>query len=428
MSSLSVYYKADLVGKLAFIEADQTFGFVYDEGWKQKGFAISPHIPFDKTANSGTIKKFLDNLLPEGKGLEVFSLFFQITKHNTMAITREIGNETSGALSFFDRELSSVETTTRPILREELTARIRVEDPIQLIIWDGRPRLSVAGVQDKLPIIYDDGAYSFGEGKLASTHILKFETNRQRHLVLNEYICMTLAKHIGLDVADVAIERFEKKPALLVTRFDRKRVSENEIERLHVIDGCQALDLAPTHKYERNYGSGRDVRHIREGVSLKKLYDFSTICDNPIKTRLGILQWNLYNLLISNADAHGKNISFFASRKGYMLAPAYDLVCIAMYPEFEQELSMAYGDEFSLDIRAYQIAEMCEVCDLSRRLVAKELKTMSTKLLEAIEISDFKDITMDKKEIAFVEKLLSHVKERAVKYREVADEVVGVKL
>jgi serine/threonine-protein kinase HipA len=427
-NSLNVYFKDKLVGKLELKENSQNFTFNYTDSWKRDGFAISPHIGFDTVASSGTIKKFLDNLLPEGKGLEVFTLFFHITKNNTLALTREIGNETSGALSFFEDEIKQVQTSIRAIDKRELTNRIKIEDPIQLIIWDGRPRLSVAGVQNKLPIIYHEGAYSFGEGKLASTHILKFETDRQRHLVINEYICMKLAKLVNLDVAEVELQRFDEKPALLVKRFDRVRISDSEVQRVHIIDGCQALDLAPTHKYERNFGSGRDVKHIREGVSFKKLFDFSNSCKNPIKTKLSMLRWAFFNLIISNSDAHGKNISFFADPSGYHLTPYYDLVSIAMYPEFEQELSMAYGDDFSIDIRAYQIALMCQECEINQRLASKELKNMAVLLKEAVQSIDVVDVIINKDEQKFADKLLKIVLQRAEKYEDIAGEIVNIEL
>ncbi len=426
-NTLNIYYKELLVGSLRLDDQSQIFSFEYTQEWKKEGFEISPHIRFDTPTASGTIKKFLDNLLPEGKGLEVFSLFFQITKNNTLALTREIGNETSGALSFFEHKVEQVETTIRPIDLHELTNRIKIEDPIQLIIWDGKPRLSVAGVQNKLPIIYHQGTYSFGEGKLASTHILKFETYRQRHLVLNEYLCMTLAKHIGLEVAEVEIKRFDTKPALLVKRFDRKRISEEEIKRLHIIDGCQSLDLAPTHKYERNFGSAKNVQDIREGVSFKKLFDFSNQCKNPLKTKLSILQWAFYNLIISNSDAHGKNISFFVDRSGYTLTPYYDLVSIAMYPEFEQDLSMAFGDDFSVEVKAYQIVTMCQQCNINKRLAAKELKTLSNKIITAIEKLDIVHLTRDKKEQDFAQKLLKHILKRAQNFATITDEILTIK-
>lgn len=76
-----------------------------------------------------------------------------------------------------------------------------------------------------------------------------------------------------------------------------------------MIDGCLALNVSPDYKYERNFRSQRDGAHIRDGV--------------------------LFNALIFNYDAHGKNISFFLGSRGLTLAPFYDLANIKMYPEFE---------------------------------------------------------------------------------------------
>ncbi len=416
VTKLNLFYKEEKVGILQLEPKTQEFAFAYTHKWKENGFEISPHIPFDKVASSSSIKNFLDNLLPEGRALDVFSLFFQITKNNTFAITREIGNETSGALTFFDDRVNKIATTQRPVKTIELSDRIKTEDQVRLIIWDGKPRLSVAGVQDKLPIIYYNGNYSFGEGKLASTHILKFETNRQRHLIINEYICMKLARSIGLDSAEVEIKHFENKPALLVTRFDRVRISDDEIKRIHIIDGCQALDLPPTHKYERNMGTGKRVRDIRDGVSLQKLFEFSNQCENPIKTKLQILQWAFFNLLISNSDAHGKNISFFAKKSGYSLTPFYDMVCIAMYPEFEQELSMGYGENFSTNITKESIKEMCEVCNINQRLAFKELKNLAKKLTKALKEQNFIDQANSDEEKKFVEDMIEFLKNRVEKY------------
>ncbi len=128
---------------------------------------------------------------------------------------------------------------------------------------------------------------------------------------------MQLARECGIQVPNIQLKRYGKYPALLVERFDRKLTENNEVLRRHVIDGCQALNLPPEYKYERNYGSGRDVKHIRDGVSLAKLFNFANRCINPVETKAKILDWVLFNLLIFNYDAHGKNISFFIVKAVY---------------------------------------------------------------------------------------------------------------
>jgi hypothetical protein len=84
-----------------------------------------------------------------------------------------------------------------------------------------------------------------------------------------------------------------------------------------------------------------------------------------------------------------------------------------MYPEFEQELSMAYGDEFSNEISQDDIKKFCQTCDIAYRLADKELKTTAISLLNSIQSLDFSDIAIDKKEQRFIQNLLSFIKKRA---------------
>lgn len=72
----------------------------------------------------------------------------------------------------------------------------------------------------------------FGEGVLASTHILKFGRRPDMHMMINEFICMKLARLLKLPVAEVSLERFGE-PVLVVDRFDRRWNGERD-ERLHL--------------------------------------------------------------------------------------------------------------------------------------------------------------------------------------------------
>lgn len=47
--------------------------------------------------------------------------------------------------------------------------------------------------------------------------------------------------------------------------------------------------------------------------------------------RLALFRWAVFNILIGNADAHLKNVSFFSRPTGYALAPFYDLVSTVGY-------------------------------------------------------------------------------------------------
>lgn len=46
---------------------------------------------------------------------------------------------------------------------------------------------------------------------------------------------------------------------------------------------------------------------------------------------MGLYRWLVFNLLVGNGDNHLKNISFRVDADGVRLAPAYDLLCTAVY-------------------------------------------------------------------------------------------------
>jgi len=383
---LSVYAGQAPIASLSLI--DDQLHWQYHETWQQSGYAVSPHLPLQGDCSPLNVQRFLRNLLPEGNGLDELVSSYHLSKYNTFGLVRALGLDTPGALVFLPpAQTYPVNAAFRMIGHDELEQRLKTRDSTGLIIWDGKPRLSVAGVQDKINVLLNpDGQPGFGDGLLCSTHLLKFEKQSTSHLVLNEFVSMQLAKSCGIPVAPVQLKRYGPYPALLVERFDRQQVSMTMVKRRHIIDGCQALNVSPEYKYERNFGSGRDVAHIREGASLIKLFDFANQCANPAQTKQGILDWVLFNILIFNYDAHGKNISFFVGPNGLVLTPFYDLVNIKMYPDFEHEMAMGLGDEFDGQIvHAYQLADFADSCHLPRVLVARRLDYLIKKLQTALD-------------------------------------------
>ena len=71
--------------------------------------------------------------------------------------------------------------------------------------------------------------------------------------------------------------------------FANDASSLDTVKRLHIIDGCQMLDLPSAYKYERNFGSGPDVENIREGASFPKLFETANLCEVPATAKLNFL-------------------------------------------------------------------------------------------------------------------------------------------
>ncbi len=349
---LSVYDGPDLVGTVHYDALEDSFSFAYDEAWRTaaRGYPLSPAIPFDQPAGSASIRRFIENLLPEGRALDIASVYGQVSKNNVYGLIRQLGGETAGALSFHaDAPPQPVAPRLREISADELNQRIREREQVPFSVWDGRVRLSIAGHQDKLAVFMDgDRMYLADGAAVASTHIVKPESAHDSAscMVANEHFCMTLAGRLGLPVAPVSIRRIPS-PILLVTRFDRLK-ENGGVRRLHIVDACQALDLPVSYKYERNFGATKDVAAIRDGISFERFFSLrDKTVDRAVAQRI-MLQWATFQFLIGNSDAHGKNFSFFCTRTGLTPAPFYDLVSVVQYDRFMHELAMAIGDEFDM--------------------------------------------------------------------------------
>jgi serine/threonine-protein kinase HipA len=428
---LQVFLNRKHVGEITLDGAEDRYGLTYASTWiAEHGFPVSPHVQL-ADCKPESVRRFLANLLPEGKWLEELAVTTHISRANTFGLISAIGTETTGALTFRmgDSSLAPESTSFRPIAVQELTGRIINRREQSISLWDGKPRLSVAGVQDKLPLlIMPDGSMGFGEGELASTHILKFGTSPDMHLVVNEFLCMELARLVKLPVAEATLARIGE-PVLMVKRFDRQWVDSGQVNRLHLIDGCQMLDLPPTYKYERPFGKGGDAAVIRSGVTLPALFAACRLCRVPAAALRNLLNWVLFQLLIGNSDAHGKNISFFVGPGGIDLAPAYDLVCLDMYGDtYDRDLAMAIGTSFKPDdIMTYQLAEMCEECKLPQRQVARSLTMLCQNLLGQLDHL-VRSVPLTDDEISFKAVLVDKIRVNTGNYLEYARELPRVVL
>lgn len=442
--SLTLWADGRKVATLGCEATNDVWSLAYDHDWVStpEAFPLSPTLSLEPPAAgyaSGAVKRFVENLLPEGRALDITATTYRVSKTNIFALIHALGAETTGAFRFWrsgEVPPSTVAAPPRHVTREELHQRLSGRDAIPLAVWDGKVRMSIAGVQDKLMVYLDrplneGGRMFLVEPPLASTHILKPQPTRAAtpHLVVNEHFCMSLAKRMGLPAADVGIYR-TPRPVLVVSRFDRVVLQQSDgpfIRRLHIIDACQAADLPAIYKYERNFGSGEHVRNIREGVGFEVLFARVEQTINKAASRLTLLRWALFQYLIGNSDAHGKNFSFFVRRQGLEPAPWYDLVSVVQYPGLDHDMAMAYGDAFSLDeVKAFQLTDFAKRCGIDRRLMKREAARLS-KLAAAHAASQALVDDYEGEERVFAVKLRDYVLGQAARLTALANEAVQLK-
>jgi len=298
---------------------------------------LSWSMPLTRTRYpQGTVKPFLDGLLPEGNARLVIAADHGLLADDTFGLLSALGRDSAGALVILaDGETpeESLTVSAPPLTDEEivgLVSRLRVA-PLGV---DAQVRLSLAGVQEKLLLVRrPDGTWARPAGGIPSTHILKPAIAAYPHTVENEAFCMRLAKHLGLPVANVEVEVFQDRKLLVVERYDRLLHADGRVDRVHQEDFCQALRVGPDRKYQ-----------ALGGPSLANVAQVVEVAVGPGALE-ALLRAVVLNVLIGNADAHAKNLSLLHLPDGSMqLAPLYDLVSTLSYPELDPELAMYIDD------------------------------------------------------------------------------------
>jgi serine/threonine-protein kinase HipA len=342
---LYVHYDQQLVGLLAQTAA-RTMQFAYDDAWLRSasGFPISRSLPLDGSFTDSASQHFFANLLPEGNVREQICKSLKISPNNDFELLKAIGGDCAGALTLTgSRSIPSQETipSYEPVTEEQL-ARWSLGTPNVFAAVTGQSeiRLSLAGAQDKLPVHLQGSQIMIPLGNAPSTHILKFASPHYSHLPENETFITLLAKKVGLPVVDFRVRETAKSSITLITRYDRQAEAGQWI-RLHQEDFCQALGIDAARKYEKEGGPSlkqcADI--IREHVAF------------PLVDLQKLMRWSLFNLLVGNADAHGKNLSLLYGKSGSpSLAPFYDLVCTRNYKNLAREMAMSLGGGWNPDL------------------------------------------------------------------------------
>lgn len=199
-------------------------------------------------------------------------------------------------------------------------------------------RLSLAGAQSKVPLVLVDGQLALPIPGQPTTHILKPPIARFPGTTENEAFVMQLAAAVGLDVAPVEARSANGRPFLLVERYDRRRDAEAVVHRIHQEDFCQALGVPPETKYASEGGPNfKDCFELLRRISKQPGTDIIKLLDAAI-----------FNLIVGNADAHGKNFSILYDDQGPRMAPLYDLLSTVAYPDLSPKMAMRIGKRATL--------------------------------------------------------------------------------
>ena len=401
---LSVWLFGQHAGNLE--QVDGRLGFSYTPEWLARTDAVplSQSLPLQlESFDDRATRPFFAGLLPEGDKRRLVAQALHVSRQNDFALLDGIGGECAGAVTLLEPgqtpfagdainasnagNAGSIENAVRWLSRADLVAVLDDMPRRPMLAGEQDMRLSLAGAQDKLPVVarLESGVVQIGLPKfgLPSTHILKPAIPGIEGSVFNEGFCMALARTLKLDVANAIIHRMEdgqQREFLLVERYDRKHAQGDlatlsnpttSSVRLHQEDFCQALGFPPETKYQNE--GGPDL------VQAFELLRRATRPSAPSTLRL--LDFVIFNALVGNHDAHSKNFSLLYMAKGALLAPLYDVLCTAVYPRLTDKMAMEIGSKYKFsEVQARHWEQFSAAAQLSPAQVKKRVLDIAKRL------------------------------------------------
>lgn len=189
--------------------------------------------------------------------------------------------------------------------------------------------VAVPGVQPKLSLtLIKDTMAGDNKGRLTivgalgGNYILKPPSDVYPEIPQNEHLTMRMAATFNINTVKSSLIRLQSGELSYITRrVDRK---ENG-EKIHMLDMFQIIEA--TDKYKSSME--------RVGKAIGQ-YSSNTLWD-----KLNFFELAVFCFLTGNNDMHLKNFSMIQAGADWVLAPAYDLLNVAIVnPDDKEELAL----------------------------------------------------------------------------------------
>lgn len=310
-------------------------------------YCISKNQP-DINIIGDNLPPFLAGLLPEGRRLNALINKIKTSQDDLFSLFAAVGKDCIGDINI-QHEANQLKSPPLKSINfysyfEELI------DPHSKAFDTN----SLAGVQEKISASMI--SFPLNIAKNNKAYILKLNPEDKSNLIQNELYCLDIARQCGFKVAKAKLVRDkDKNPGLLIERFDR----DNDT-KLHQEDACQFLNRYPADKYR---------------ISINQIADsLMTITQAPQLEILNLLSQYAFSYLICNGDLHAKNISLQTLADGAItLTPLYDLICTALYSDFNMALKIDGRDN---NIKRKTLIEFAERYQINSKAMNSSLDTL----------------------------------------------------
>jgi len=340
---LNAWMNGLLVGEWRILR-NNAMEFQYDQNWldnrvARRPLSLSLPLPVENAPLRGpVVENYFDNLLPDSDPIRRrLQSRFHTESQGAFDLLAAIGRDCVGALQLLPSEVvptGITEIQARPLSDAEIEqSLVNTVTPNRLGRADDDDdggdddfRISIAGAQEKTAFLFHEGQWCRPLGATPTTHIFKLPLGlvgaRQadmRTSVENEWLCARLLEQFGIPVPRSEIKVFGNQKVLIVERFDRRYVAEqNYWLRLPQEDFCQVLGKPSSAKYEKDYGPGM--------LEIERVLQVSETPERDVGLflRAQILFW-----MLAATDGHAKNFSIALHPGGrFQLTPIYDVLSV----------------------------------------------------------------------------------------------------
>jgi serine/threonine-protein kinase HipA len=336
--ALNAWMNGILVGEWRVLRNSE-MEFHYAQTWldnrdARRPLSLSLPLPLEgMTLRGSAVANYFDNLLPDSDQIRRrVQSRFHTESQDAFDLLAATGRDCVGAIQLLppgDEPMGVKQTQVVPLTDAEVGQGL-----LQAVTSTGFAgqddeddfRISIAGAQEKTAFTWHQGRWCRPRGSTPTTHIFKLPLGlvgaRQadmRTSVENEWLCSQLLTQFGIPVPKSEVHVFGEQKVLVVERFDRRYVPEQDYWlRIPQEDFCQVSGAPSTAKYERDGGPG--MKAIAQWLQAAE----NSEADLDIFMRTQILFW-----MLAATDGHAKNFSITLQSGGrFRLTPIYDVLSV----------------------------------------------------------------------------------------------------
>lgn len=256
----------------------------------------------------------------------------------------------------------------------------------EILAWDGAEdifaglvdryilRAGISGVQPKVLVPEHQSSVPQRFTSKTSDLIIKSGRDEFPGLAINEFLCMSVAKEVGIAVPEFYLS--DNARLFVMRRFDR----DKQLNPIGFEDMAALMGLAAEQKYSKSYSAiAKAIRlfcapeQVQE--SLTQLFAIVTL-----------------SCIVGNGDAHLKNFGLLYSdptQRDARLAPAYDIVNTTAYIP-EDVLALDLVGNKSLFASRQGLLDFAQVCDVVRpeEVIRGQLSALERVLARSTELRE----------------------------------------